>query len=106
MLTIGLLYMVYKAYSDVMAEGPRNNIDKQDTIAATIFGAQTGLVALAMIVTRSCVLPLRARVRLVSGNLYVRCFTLCKSSGHSNFHPANTSSGIFVSSIDIPSRCQ
>ncbi|KAF1976353.1 GPI ethanolamine phosphate transferase 1 [Bimuria novae-zelandiae CBS 107.79] len=79
MFTVGLLYMAYKALSDILAADRGSSTRKPDMASTIIFGAQTGLVALAMIVTRSSVIKLRAREGLGSGNLYVGWFTLLTS---------------------------
>lgn len=79
MLTVGILYMAFGAISDILSTGSKPASAKTNVLSTLIFGAQTGLVALAMIVTRSSVIKLRTREGLGSGNLYVGWFTLCKS---------------------------
>jgi phosphatidylinositol glycan class N len=78
MFAVGVLYMAFKARNDMLLSDSERAAEKTDIASTIIFGAQTGLVALAMIVTRSSVITLRAREGLGSGNLYVGWFTLCK----------------------------
>jgi phosphatidylinositol glycan class N len=78
MFAVGVLYMAFKARNDILLIDSERAGAKTDIISTIIFGVQTGLVALAMIVTRSSVITLRAREGLGSGNLYVGWFTLCK----------------------------
>lgn len=78
MLAVGLLYMAFKALNDISSGDLEQAGTKTSIVSTIIYGAQTGLVALAMIVTRSSVVTLRAREGLGSGNLYVGWFTLCK----------------------------
>ncbi|KAF9734567.1 phosphatidylinositolglycan class N [Paraphaeosphaeria minitans] len=79
MLTVGVLYMAFKAFNDISSSNPERADTNIGIISTVIYGAQTGLVALAMIVTRSSVITLRAREGLGSGNLYVGWFTLLAS---------------------------
>ncbi|KAL1598634.1 Glycosyl phosphatidyl inositol anchor synthesis [Paraconiothyrium brasiliense] len=66
MFTVGVLYMAFKALSDILATDSERASAKRDVVSTVIFGAQTGLVALAMIITRSSVITLRAREGLGS----------------------------------------
>lgn len=102
MLTVGILYVAYKALNDILSDGSQQANSKPDMMSTIIFGAQTGLVALAMIVTRSSVIKLKAREGLGSGNLYVGWFTLRKCSARIYCLRANECSGFSRPSIGVP----
>ena len=78
MFAVGVLYLVFETsiIANARASDPKVRVQGLDTTSRNIVGAQIGLVALAMIVTRSSVITLRARQGLGAGNVYVGWITL------------------------------
>jgi len=78
MFGVGVFYLIFERR--ILAEaGSTNKMRAKpelDMTSRIILSLQTGLVALAMIVTRSSVITLQAREGLGIGNLYVGWFTL------------------------------
>jgi phosphatidylinositol glycan class N len=87
MFAVGAVYLLFE--ERITANGnPQNRkqtASALDIPSRIIFGCQMGLVALAMIVTRSSVITLQARQGLGSGNIYVGWFTLGKHISISTF---------------------
>jgi len=79
MFAVGVLYLLVETsiIANARSSDPKLSVQALDTTARNILGVQIGLVALAMIVTRSSVITLRARQGLGAGNIYVGWITLC-----------------------------
>ncbi|KAJ4291868.1 Glycosyl phosphatidyl inositol anchor synthesis [Kalmusia sp. IMI 367209] len=99
MLVVGLLFLIVKALVDAKSIDSQLANPVPDFVSGVILGAQTGLVALAMFVTRSSVITLQAREGLGSGNIYVGWFTLCEAHFLDRVSIANDS----VTSLALPS---
>jgi phosphatidylinositol glycan class N len=78
MFAVGVLYLLFETsiIANAKSSDPKLSVRALDTTSRNILGVQIGLVALAMIVTRSSVITLRARQGLGAGNIYVGWITL------------------------------
>ena len=78
MFGIGLLYLLFEKSIIVQSKSAKTSLATvaPDTLSRAILGAQVGLVALAMLVTRSSVTSLQAKKGLPLGTQIVGWFTL------------------------------
>ena len=76
---IGILYIAFERNLLIQTASTKEFTAKVDGLSRTILGVQVGLVALAMVVTRSSVASLQARQGLPLGTQVVGWFTLGKS---------------------------
>lgn len=106
MLSVGLLFLLTRAMIDTKPVNGKVIEPEQDVVSSVILGAQTGLVVLAMIVTRSSVITLQKREGLGTGNLYVGWFTLCKSKAFGRDLQADKHSGFIRAPNCLPPACQ
>lgn len=78
MFTVGLLYILFE--KSIVGESPKAKTGvaapQADWISRTILGAQVGMIALAMVVTRTSVASLTARQGLPLGAQVVGWITL------------------------------
>ncbi|KAF2676430.1 PigN-domain-containing protein [Lentithecium fluviatile CBS 122367] len=81
MFAVGVLYLLLEKSITANAKSSDDKapVKALDTTSRSILGVQVGLVALAMIVTRSSVITLEARQSLGAGNIYVGWITLVTS---------------------------
>lgn len=82
MFTVGALYLVFE--KSIIAQSTATKKDlasaKADTLSRTILGTQVGLIALAMLVTKSSVASLQAKEGLPLGTQIVGWTVLGRSS--------------------------
>lgn len=80
MFAVGILYLLFEKSIIANTKSTDDELasPELDPTSRIILGCQAGLVALAMIVTRSSVVTLQARQGLGPGNIYVGWFTLGK----------------------------
>lgn len=83
MVAIGILYLVFeeKILSDFTTTVSKTKSARKE-ISRTLVGIQVGLVALAVVVTRSSVVSLQAKQGLPRGNQVVGWLVLSKSREH------------------------
>ncbi|KAF2260733.1 PigN-domain-containing protein [Lojkania enalia] len=88
MFAVGALYLFFEKSILVDAESSKDQCSKPglDGLSRIILGTQVGLIALAMIVTRSSIWYIQARTGLPPGTKYVGWFTLVASLLLPYFH--------------------
>lgn len=80
MFTIGALYIVFEKSIIAQSSATKKGLasPKADALSRTILGTQVGLIALAMLVTKSSVASLQARKGLPLGSQVVGWVVLGK----------------------------
>ncbi|KAF2002333.1 PigN-domain-containing protein [Amniculicola lignicola CBS 123094] len=81
MFVVGVIYLLFEKAILVDAESSKDELSSSsvDSLSRTILGTQVGLIALAMIVTRSSVWYIQAKQGLPNGSKFVGWFTLVAS---------------------------
>lgn len=86
MLLVGVLYLLFE--KSIISSSPSGRKDlaspTADGLSRTILGVQIGLILLAMVVTRSSISSLQAKLGLPLGNQVMGWIVLCRF----NFHEA------------------
>jgi len=91
MFAVGVLYLVFE--SRLLAASPESaQSTPQNTISRTLLGAQTGLIVLAVLVTRGSIASLQAKQGLPLGNqilgwITLSAFSSCKPVGYADRFP-------------------
>ena len=100
MLLVGILYLLFE--NSVLADPKSTPHSTLDSMTKMILGLQIGLIALAMIVTRSSVASLQAKRGLPLGNQVVGWFVLGKALSSQPCHlPADFYSCILDSPFHV-----
>lgn len=74
MVLVGVLYLLFE--KSILSSTTSSKQASLDGLSATLLGVQIGLIMLAMIVTRSSVASLQAKMGLPLGNQVVGWFIL------------------------------
>ena len=111
MVLVGVLYILFE--KSILSSTTGSKQASLDDLSATLLGVQIGLIMLAMIVTRSSVVSLQAKLGLPLGNQVVGWIILstqniCSSTGGyklttAQFHPYPFPS--FTASNQITTTC-
>lgn len=82
MLMVGVLYLLFE--KSIISSSPSGSeglaSSTADGLSRTILGVQVGLILLAMVVTRSSVSSLQAKLGLPLGNQVMGWIVLCRSN--------------------------
>lgn len=106
MFAVGVLYLLFEKSIIIDSKAPRGGLASStlDNTSRIILGVQCGLVALAMIVTRSSIITLQAGQGSGKGNIYVGWFTLgMNTTTLITFYMANNCSGFIDPSFSLRS---
>jgi phosphatidylinositol glycan class N len=87
MVMIGIMYLVFEDYILSDFSSATKPSSERSCLTRTLVGVQTGLIALAMVITRSSVLSLQAKKGLPLGNQIMGWVVLGKCLSFSSLEP-------------------